>query len=392
MNPRPLEGIVVADFTAMVSGASCTRLLADCGATVIKIESAEGGGDLMRHAGDRMAGISSYFALYNAGKKGVVLNLKSPAGLDIAKRLIKRADIMAENFRPGVMARLGLDYAAAKAINPQIIYCSISGFGQEGPLADRAAYAPVAHAFSGFDMVLGRASDPEGPPAPNNVMVADVLSGAYGFAAIQTALVHRLRHGVGSYVDVTLAGSMMTLIGMQIQTAQAQNTLHAGVSFPPYRTRDGYVNIPLVSIATFRQAYKVLGKQEWLDNPEFNTLGAIAPHRPTIIAAVAEWTAQRTTAEVDAAMTAAGVPCAVYHTPAEVYAHPHVRARGAFSPVRTEEGEFEVLNAPFSVSDTRVDALPFVPKLGGDTRDVLRDVLGCSEAEIDALAAQKAIA
>jgi len=385
---RPLEGIVVIDFTAMVSGASCTRLLADCGAEVIKIESSDGG-DLMRQVPPYQDGVGLIYALYNAGKKSIVLDLKSPAGLALARRLIEQCDIVVENFRPGAMARLGLGYEAAAKINPKVVYCSISGFGQSGPLSDRAAYAPVAHAFSGVDMMLSRQIDPDAPPLDNRLMIADVQAGHHAFAAIQTALLHRLRHGVGSHVDVTMAEGMMGLVGMQFQQTQGGlNYQTAG--FPWFRTRDGYVNIPLVSPNTFRCACKVIGREDWAADPGYASFAGMAVHREEIRAAILAWTEARTSEDCDATMNAAGAPCAIYYTPDELLEHPHVVARGSFATIETPSGGFKVLNPPFKISGTACEAVPFVSALGADTRQVLAERLGCSDAEFDCLSAEKA--
>lgn len=385
---RPLEGIVVVDFTAMVSGASCTRLLADCGAEVIKVEASDGG-DLMRHVPPYQDGVGLIYALYNAGKKSVVLDLKSPAGLAVARRLIEQGDIVVENFRPGVMARLGLDYEAVAKINPRVVYCSISGFGQSGPLADRAAYAPVAHAFSGVDMILSRQLDPDAPPLDNRLMIADVQAGHHAFAAIQTALVRRLRHGVGGHVDVSMAEGMMGLVGMQFQ--QAQGGLdYTTAGFPWFRTLDGYVNIPLVSPNTFRLACKVIGRADWAADPDYASFAGMATHRQEIRAAISEWTASHTSEDCDATMNAAGAPCAIYYMPHELLEHPHLVARGSFAEIETASGGFKVLNPPFKISGTACEAVPFVSELGADTRQVLAERLGCGDAEFARLAAEKA--
>jgi len=385
---RPLEGIVVVDFTAMVAGACCTRLLADCGAQVIKIESSDGG-DLMRHVPPYQDGVGLIYALYNAGKKSVVFDLKTPAGLAIVRRLIEQADIVVENFRPGVMARLGLDYPAVAKINAQVVYCSISGFGQSGPLSDRAAYAPVAHAFSGVDMILSRQVDPAAPPLDNRLMIADIQAGHHAFAAVQTALVHRLRHGVGSHVDVTMAEGMMGLVGMQFQQTQG-GVDYSTAGFPWFQTLDGYVNIPLVSPNTFRLACKVVGRDAWAADPEYASFAGMAAHREEIRAAISAWTAARTSEDCDAIMNAAGAPCAIYYMPDELLNHPHVVARGSFATIETASGSFKVLNPPFKISGTTCQAVPFVSELGADTRQVLAERLECGDAELAQLAAQKA--
>lgn len=387
MPKRPLEGIVIIDFTTMVAGASTTGFLADCGADVIKIESTDG--DLMRQAQPQQDGVSLLYALYNAGKKSITLDLKAPAGRKIALDLIQRADVVVENFRPGAMARLGLDYATVSKAHPKLIYCSVSGFGQTGPLSQRPAYAPVAHAFSGFDMMMSRLAVQDAPPPDNRVMSADVLAGVYAFSAIQTALVHRFLHGEGSHVDVTMIEGMMSLAGTYFQTIQRDAT-YSGRDFPAYKTLDGYVNLPLVSINTYRQAYKAIGREDWLSNPEFLTIAGVKEHGAEIQEAIAQWTATRTSADCDALMTSAGVPSAIYYMPHELFDHPHLVERGSFGTVNTANGSFKVLNPPFKISGVSVEAQPFVADLGADTREVVGRMLGLSEAGLDELAAQKA--
>jgi crotonobetainyl-CoA:carnitine CoA-transferase CaiB-like acyl-CoA transferase len=375
--------MVVADFTAMVAGAYCTRLLADCGAEVIKVEGVDGG-DMMRRVGPAAGGVDLVFALYNTGKKSVALDLKSPAGLEVARRLVERADVLVENFRPGVMARLGLGYEAVRGSNPGLVYCSVSGFGQKGPLADRAAYAPVAQAFSGFEMMLAQLPDASAPPLDNRLMIGDVVAGAFAFGAIQTALVDRLRHGAGKYVDVSMAEAMMSLVGMQLQSAQAGKP-YSGPSYPAYKTQDGYVSIPLVSPLTWIAAIKVMKRADWLQDPSMASLGGIMGRRDEIVAALAAWCSDRSSSECETEMTAGGVPCSPYLLPHETIDHPQMVSRQSFSPV--QGGAFMVLNPPFHLDGAPLEAGQHTPGLGEDTETVLRDRLGLSAAACKDLAA-----
>ncbi|MDP3175263.1 MAG: CoA transferase, partial [Phenylobacterium sp.] len=268
--PRPLDGIVVVDFTTMVAGPAATRLLADCGAEVIKIEAC-GEGDLLRGRYN-IDLVSRYtYGLYNAGKKSISLDLKTEAGMEVVRRLIAKADVVVENFRPGVMARLGLDYPSLAKAHPKLIYCSISGFGQTGPLAERPAYAPIVHAYSGLDIVVATAEeDRHGVPLKNAVLTADVAAGNNAFAAIQTALLHRERNGPGSFIDVTLMESTMQMIGLQYQQAQA-NVEPEPLNYPPIKSSDGYVIIPLIAPRTVFEVFKILGHADWVSDPQYAT-------------------------------------------------------------------------------------------------------------------------
>lgn len=388
MTRGALDGFLVIDFTTTVAGPWCTRLLADNGARVVKIEAA-GDGDLLRHAPPVHDGMSRTYAHFNAGKQSVSLNLKSPEGLDIAKRLIAKADVMVENFRPGVMERLGLDYPVVKALNPGVVYCSISGYGQVGPLAGKGAYAPVVHALSGFDLIQARAQGAGSGPAVGSVMIADPVAGAYAFGAIQTALLKRARFGGGEHIDVTLLESMMSLTAIQYQEAQNDPPL-ASALFEPLPTTDGHVMIPLVSLRTYLSVFPVIGRSQWLMDPEFSTLRGVIKNRATVLAALRDWTTARSADECERMMDAAGVPCSVYRTPAQMLDHPHLSARGTFAPMTDSKGPFAILNAPFKLADGACAAGTSVSRAGADTRAVVTQDLGVSEADFDRLMQAKA--
>ncbi|HVQ66203.1 MAG TPA: CoA transferase, partial [Bradyrhizobium sp.] len=205
-----LEGIRVLDFSIMLAGPYCARMLADVGAEVIKIEPPEG--DDMRLRAPLRSGHSAYFGQLNAGKRSITLDLKTPEAIAIVHGLVAKADVVVENFRPGVMDRLGLGEKTLRQINPRLVYCSISGYGQTGPAAARPAYAMMVHAASGFDRTLMRYAGDRDRPAPGAVFVADVLGAIFGYSAIQTALVQRSRTGVGQYIDVALMDCMTNLL------------------------------------------------------------------------------------------------------------------------------------------------------------------------------------
>jgi crotonobetainyl-CoA:carnitine CoA-transferase CaiB-like acyl-CoA transferase len=223
-----LDGIRVIDFTTMMSGPYCTRLMADLGAQVIKIESQTG--DHVRNRPPFLGNHSTYFAQLNAGKRSISLDLKKREAIDIVHALVKNSDVVVENFRPGVMRRLGLDYASLAAINPRLVYCAISGFGQSGAWADRSAYAPILHAASGFDMANLEYQEDLQRPMKNGIFVADVLGGSLAFGAIQAALFRAARTGRGESVDLSLFESMLGLMVSETQKAQ----------IPPERQRPLY--------------------------------------------------------------------------------------------------------------------------------------------------------
>ena len=369
---QPLTGIRVVDFTAVVAGPWATRLLADCGAEVIKIE-AVGDGDLLRFAPPVNDGMSRVYAHFNRGKKSISLDLKSPAGLEVARGLVRSADVVVESFRPGVTDRLGV-----RQDNPGLVYCSVSGYGQDGPDAGKAAYAPVVHAASGFEHVMARSQGEGGAPLKSGIMIADYVSGIYAFGAIQTALLHRERNGVGAHVDVTLMESMMSLLAIQFQEAQAERPLPSRI-FSPMATTDGHIIVPLVSPKGYHAIYGVIGRSEWRTDPDYSTLAAIMRRQPQIEAVVAGWAATRATADCVSALSEAGVPCSAYAAPADLFENAHLTQRGAFAPMSDAAGAFTVLNAPFRLSSADCAGPATVSRPGADTAAVVRDALGLGE-------------
>src|ERR1700742_4321347 len=265
----PLAGIRVLDFSIMLAGPYCARLLADVGADVIKIEPPEG--DDMRLRAPRRDGHSAYFGQLNAGKRSLALDLKNPDAIKLVRQLVAESDILVENFRPGVMDRLGLGYEALRAINPRLIYCSISGYGQTGPQAERAAYAMIVHAESGFDRALMRYAGDRDRPAAGAVFVADILGGIFGFSAIQTAMVQRSRTGEGQRIDVALMDCMLNLLVYELQ--EAQFPIHAPrPTYGPVRTLDGDILIAPITPRNFAALCEVTGQTELSGDPRFNTV------------------------------------------------------------------------------------------------------------------------
>ncbi|QHE91526.1 CoA transferase [Pandoraea fibrosis] len=389
MQRQSLEGALVVDFTTMVAGPWCTRLLADSGAEVVKIESAESG-DPMRLARPIAGGDSRSYAHFNCGKKSLSIDLKNPSGIDIARRLVDRADIVVENFRPGVMKRFGLDYASVSQRNPGLVYCSVSGFGQTGELANRAAYAPVVHAYSGYDLALASCQGGgEVAPAVSGIMIADFVTASYAFGAIMSAMLRRERQGAGSFVDVTLMDSMVSLMAFQYAEAQGPGNDVSWV-FPPFRSCDGYVTVPLISERTFHAAYKVIGKSEWISNVEFGTMEGISRNRVQILSELESWISVRSGAECERLMSEAGVPCSRYCSPSEQLSNPHLAERGIFRELSDSTGSFRILNAPFKMSGVSQTTSTLVSKLGEHNKYVVTKILEGNDGEYDRLEIERA--
>ncbi|MFZ5779502.1 MAG: CaiB/BaiF CoA transferase family protein [Pseudomonadota bacterium] len=370
---KPLSGIRVVDFTSMIAGPYCTRLLADCGAEVLKIE--EPHGDHMRTRPPLRDGHSTYFGHLNAGKKSVVLDLKSASGRDAAQGLVAASDIVVENFRPGVMKRLGLDYRRLSKSRSDLVYCSISGFGQSGPRAEQPAYAPVVHAASGFDHTQFLYQGDQAKPAKTGIFVADVLAAVYAFGAVQTALIGRLRHGGGQFIDVALMDSMINLLVFECQEAQFPEKTRRPL-YVPMQARDGFVIVAPVNQRNFEQLADAIGRPEWKSDARFATVDARVANWDDLMAAIEAWTAARGARDCEDILMTAGVPCSRYLSVAEAMADPQLAARGTLAQVADGAGSFLVPNPPFQFADSTVSVAATVPALGADTKEVLATILG----------------
>jgi crotonobetainyl-CoA:carnitine CoA-transferase CaiB-like acyl-CoA transferase len=379
----PLDGVRVLDFSIMLAGPYCARLLADVGAEVIKIEPPEG--DDMRLRAPLREGHSAYFGQLNAGKRSLALDLKCPDAIALIHRLVEATDIVVENFRPGVMDRLGLGYEALRAINPRLVYCSISGYGQTGPAAERAAYAMIVHAESGFDRTLMRYAGDRDRPAAGAVFVADVLGGIFGFSAIQTALVQRGRTGEGQRIDVALMDCMLNLLVYELQEAQfPAHTPRA--AYGPVRARDGDILIAPITPRNFAALCEVTGQRELTDDPRFKTLPSRAANWNAMMQVAEKWTERHTVSECISALDRAGVPCAEYRDPVAALSDPHLLQRGAFAKITDGAGEFLGVNAPWKMSGAQTAMQREVPAVGAHRDEVLSRTLGLSPEAIAGLA------
>ncbi|MDB5816922.1 MAG: hypothetical protein JWQ11_562 [Rhizobacter sp.] len=385
---RPLDGIRVLDFTIMMAGPYCTRYLADLGAEVIKVESAEG--DYIRSREPLRDGHSAYFGHLNAGKQSVVLDLKSAAGLDAARRLAQQCDVLVENFRPGVMQRLGLDYASLAEANPRLVYCSISGFGQTGPSSQRPAYAQIVQAASGYDAAFAgyqdtkdTAGDASARPPNNAIFLADVLGGTYAFAGVLAALNHRHATGRGQHVDITLIECMLNLMPYEVQEAQFPMPQRRPV-YPPLRTSDGWLMISAVSPKNFEALFPVIGIDDWRDDPTLATNAARQANWLALMAKVETWTSSRSTADCEATFSKAGFPATGYRSVKQAIDDPQMTHRGSMARVHDGGGEQRVPNLPFRLSDAKVEVGARVPALGEHTQQVLSEMLGLDAAAIEA--------
>ena len=367
---KAYSGLRVLDFTTTIAGPHCTRLMADLGAEVIKIEAPAG--DMMRTRLPLRNGASSYFGQLNAGKKSVVLDLKSDAAVAAVRRLAADADILVENFRPGVMQRLGLDYAVLGKVNRRLIYCSISGYGQTGPCADMPAYAPVIHASSGFD--LANLAYQQGRPRPDHcgVYVADVLAGTYALAAIGAALHQRQATGEGQHLDISMLESMLSLTLTELQTAQFEvPPPPARPIFGPVATGDGFISMAVASERTFQGMAAAAGRADWITDPRFAKYLDRRANWGALMDEFEAWSKNLSSAECLRQLDHNSVPAAAYRTVRQAMADPQLEHRGAFGEVEDAGGQFKVLNPPFRMSAASTTVGSRAPGLGEHTHEVL---------------------
>ena len=386
---KSFQGLRVLDFSTTIAGPHCTRMLADMGAEVIKIESAEG--ETMRTRPPVRNGFSTVFGQLNVGKKGLVLDLKSPDAIEMIRRLVAGADILVENFRPGVMRRLKLDYGSLQQLNPKLIYCSISGYGQTGPSAELAAYAPVIHAASGYDMAHLSYQPGRSRPDYCGIYLADVLTGVYAFGAISAALYQRHGSQRGQHIDVSMLESMLSLTLNELQWSQFEVKPTQRPMFGPVETDDGYLMLAIASEKTFKSLIKVIGHPEWIADPRFATYSDRRDNWADLMNGVEAWSRGLTTENCLTELNGHGVPCSAYRTVAEALNDPQIAHRGALSEVRDGGGSFRVLNLPFRMSGTNVSAGKRMATLGEHTVALLRET-GLSEDEIAAFSGKQAMA
>ena len=377
---KAFAGLRVLDFSTTIAGPHCTRMLADMGAEVIKIET--DGGETMRTRPPLRQGCSTAFGQLNVGKKSLVLDLKSEDGKETVRRLAATADILVENFRPGVMHRLRLDYDSLRQVNPKLIYCSISGYGQTGPSAELPAYAPVIHAASGYDMAHLAYQPGRHRPDYCGIYHADVVTGTYGFGAIASALYQRTVTGLGQHIDVSMLETMLSLTLTELQNSQFTVKPPPRPMFGPTETANGYVMITVASEKTFQGLMGVIGRPEWISDPRFSTYAARRENWADMMDGVEAWSRQLSTDACLAALGAAGVPASAYRTVSEALADPQLAHRQALSSVQDEGGSFQVLNLPFRMSGADTAPGKMMAVLGEHT-DVLRDEIGlASDAPI----------
>jgi crotonobetainyl-CoA:carnitine CoA-transferase CaiB-like acyl-CoA transferase len=386
----PLQGLRVIDLTRVLAGPFCTQNLGDLGAEVLKIEP-PGGGDETRRFPPFVAGESHYFLGINRNKKSLVIDLQQPAGADLLRRLVTTADILVENYRPGVMDRLGLGYAALAAINPRLIYCAISGFGLSGPLKNKPSFDIVTQALTGALSINGERGH---MPVKLGIPLGDMVGGVFGPMAILAALHERALTGRGRLIDISLYDGLIGMLGYFAQFAflTGEDPPPMGSSHPnivPYGSfpaSDGSIIIAVLSERFWGKLCDALERPDLATDPRFLTPTLRRDHRDECDRLIAEITRTRSVAEWEARLARFDVPHAPVLGVTAALAHPHARAREmVVSAEHARAGTVRLVGRPIKFPGAAQRPSTAPPALGQHTAEVLRRDLGLADAEITAL-------
>ena len=403
--PGPLAHLTILDLSRVLAGPWCTQLFADLGATVIKIERPSGGDDTrawgppyLKDAAGRDTSEAAYYLCCNRGKLSVAVDFTQPEGRAIVLGLARQADVLIENFKVGGLAKYGLDYASVAAVNPRLVYASITGFGQDGPYADRAGYDFIIQGMSGFMSVTGeRDLLPGGGPQKAGVAITDLMTGMYATVAIQAALAHRDRSGRGQWIDTALLDSavamMATMSHNYLTTGEAPTRLgNAHQNIVPYQVfacANGHVIVAVGNDSQFAKFCEAAGKPEWAIDSRYAKNADRVRNRDVLVPLIEEVMAARTQGAWLAALEPLGIPCGPINRLDQVFADPQVIARGL--PMELPHalaGRVPQVRAPITFSATKLDYERPPPLLGEHTAEVLRDRLALPPEAIADLAAR----
>ncbi len=400
--PRALEGIKVLDLSRVLAGPWSTQILADFGADVFKVEQ-PGRGDDTRGWGPPFLKLpdgsddpreSAYYLCANRNKRGAAIDLAAPQGAELIRRLAARADVLVENFKVGGLAKYGLDYAAIRAINPRIVYCSVTGFGQDGPYATRGGYDFLAQGMGGLMSVTGEA---DGPPLKVGVAMADLATGMYATVSILAALRHAERTGEGQQIDISLLDTQIAMMANQASSylvggvvpGRMGNRHPTVVPYTTFAVADGTVIIAIGNDGQFRAFCAELGVPELGADPRFATASARVVNRDAIEEIMRGLVRDQTRAGLIARLEAAGVPVGPINTIEDVFADPFVEARGTVHRFVREDGvEIPTVAYPGKLSATPASYRRQPPRIGEHSRELLGEWLGLDPAELDRLEAE----
>ena len=387
-----LDGVKVLDFSHFVAGPHCTRMMAEAGAEIIKVEAHMG--DAARHLPVIQEGRSAYFIQHNRGKKALCLDLRTQEAQDICHDLVKQVDVVIENFTPGVMKKFNMDWDALKKVNPDVIMCSISCLGQEGPLSKLPGFDYIGQAYSG---VMGMTGEADGYPALSGMAFGDISTGAHAYGAIVTALYHKAMGGGGQFLDIALLDCLFSYHEMNVQVYDAsggamvpQRSGHQHSFVAPlglFKCKDRYLVIVAIG-AQWNSLAKLLQREDMLSDPRFDTPSSRNEHRDEIAAEIERWLS--TVSDVDEAVRILveenHIPAAPVLSVPEVMKHPHMQQRGIVQTVKDRAfGEVKIPAVPLRYSQYPERLELDASFLGEHNEEILRDMLGYSSEQIEAL-------
>ncbi|MGD2139441.1 MAG: CaiB/BaiF CoA-transferase family protein [Burkholderiales bacterium] len=388
-----LSHIRVLDLSRILAGPWAAQMLGDLGAEIIKVERPVAGDDTrtwgppyIKDAAGNDTSDSTYYLCANRNKKSVTIDFTRQEGQQLVRELAAKSDVVIENFKLGGLKKYGLDYESLKPLNPGLIYCSITGFGQTGPYAPRAGYDFLIQGLGGLMSITGRPDDePGGGPIKVGVALADIMTGMYSATAILAAITHRAQTGIGQYIDMALLD-----VQVGVLANQAMNYLHAGVlpkrmgnahpnvvPYQDFQTKDGYVIIAIGNDGQFARLAQVIGKPEWATDPRYSRNAQRVVNRVELISMMNDMTRTRTTEEWVALFEGVGVPCGPINDLEHVFSDPQVNARNMqISMQHPTLGEVPLLANPIRLSESPVQYRSAPPTLGEHTSEVLTELLG----------------
>jgi formyl-CoA transferase len=403
--PKALGHIRVLDLTRVLAGPWCSQNLADLGADVIKIERPGAGDDTrawgppyLKDADGNNTTEAAYYLAANRGKRSVTVDIASPEGQALVRELAAHADVVLENFKVGHLKRYGLDYESLKAVKPDLVYCSITGFGQDGPYAHRAGYDFLIQGMGGLMSITGERDDlPGGGPQKAGVAITDLMTGMYATVAVLAALTHRDRTGEGQQIDMALLDTQVAMLANMASNFHASGKPpkrwgNAHANIVPYQTfacADGHIIVATGNDGQYQKFVEAGGRAELANDPRFATNPLRVKNRDVLVPLLGEMVAERTRDEWIAQLEAVGVPCGPINDIGEVFENPQVKARGvAIDMPHPTAGKVTLVRSPMKLSATPATSGMPPPLLGQHTDEVLRDVLGRSAEDIAALRAK----
>ena len=388
---KPLDGIKVLDLTRVLAGPYCTMLLADMGADVVKVERPGAGDDTRAFGPPFVNGESAYFMSINRNKRSLTLNLKEEKARQLLRQMLETVDVVVENFRPGTMESFGFGYEAVHDFNPGLVFCSISGYGHTGPDADLPGYDLIIQGEGGAASLTG---DPDGPPFKVGNSQADIVAGMMAFQGILLALISRHQSGTGQKVDISMLDCQVAMLtyqaGIYFATGESPNRLgnqHPTITpYETYRCKDGFINLACGNDNMWRTFCRVIGQEEWTEDPRFRTNADRVGHRRQLSALLEPVILQKTTQEWIDQLRANGLPCGPIQTVGQVCEDPQVVARDMIVPLdHPTAGPMRVTGVPIKLSDTPGEVHSAPPTLGQHTVEVLEDWLQIKATEAEAL-------